>query len=103
MNEQDMIGQYYGLFEQIRRMTTSDEIALAILQEMGKDARMSRMQTQRENRNGNGDFSSSENTPATPKQIGFMKKLGIEVRNGLTKREASTLIDEAQGTKATEY
>ena len=34
--------------------------------------------------------------PATEKQLGFLKSLGIKVESGLTKQQASALIDEAQ-------
>ena len=44
----------------------------------------------RSNGNGNGD------EPATEKQIGFLKDLGVKVPAGVSKRRASELIDEAQ-------
>ena len=34
------------------------------------------------------------NGPATPRQVGYLNVLGVEVPAGLTKRDASRLIDE---------
>ena len=40
---------------------------------------------------------ASNDIPATKKQIGFLKDLGIEIQPGLTKKQASDLITEAKG------
>ena len=47
---------------------------------------MDQMREERELRNSG---------PATRRQLGYLNVLGVEVPAGLTKREASRLIDEA--------
>jgi hypothetical protein len=86
---QDKAGYYLNLFEQIRKRVMDVPLSMVILQEIGKDIRQERIGT-REYSNGNGD------SPATDKQIGYMRKLGIPVPENLTKREASRLIDGAR-------
>ena len=73
------------------------EAAIAILHEAGKDARCEMMNahgtTERNGyKKGNG-FGGDETEPASEKQIGFLKSLGVAIKPGLTKREASALID----------
>ena len=71
-----------------------DVTAVALVQEIGKDLRVEKMR-------GFPDTTvASINTDgeplATSKQIGFLRRLGVEVPAGLSKVEASRLIDEAQ-------
>ncbi|MFA5033807.1 MAG: hypothetical protein WC614_12420 [bacterium] len=81
--------EYIELFESIQQKLPEakdkETIALAIMQELAKDRRMEEIKAN----GGNGD------KPATPKQIAYMKKLGITPDEGMTKQEASKLIDEA--------
>jgi hypothetical protein len=90
MVDQNMLGRaekYLELYNAIKAKTSGDDrLALTVLQEVTKDRRMDEMREEREQRNGE---------PATPKQLQFLKKLGVEVRPGITKREASMRIDEA--------
>ena len=65
-----------------------------ILQEIGKDGRVEKMR-------GVSDVTvasldSNGEQLATSKQLGFLKRLGVKVPPGLSKLEASRLIDEAQ-------
>jgi hypothetical protein len=39
--------------------------------------------------------SSYDEAPATDKQIAYLRKLGVRVGEGVTKQEASHLIDQA--------
>jgi hypothetical protein len=82
---------YLSLFEQLRRKVSDERLAGILLQEIAKDLRMDRIEA----KNGNG----SEN-PATEKQIAYLKSLGVQARLGLTKREASLLIDQHNGVKS---
>ena len=50
--------------------------------------------------NGNRHSNGNGDDLATEKQIGFLKKLGVTVPAGVSKREASRLIDEAQANAA---
>ena len=82
--------EYIELFESIQQKLPEakdkEGIALAIMQELAKDRRMEEIKA---NGNGNGD------KPATPKQMAYLKKLGIKPGEEITKAEASKLIDEA--------
>jgi len=76
---------YLWLFEQIKEKSGSETVALALLQEIGKDRRMEEMQ------------EAKNNEPATAKQKRFMDDLGIKYPKTVTKKEASALIDEELG------
>ena len=80
------VEKYLSLFEEIRRRVSDDRIAQAILSEVAKDRRMEEMREERELRNGE---------PATTRQLQYLKNLGVEVTPGLTKKQASILIDNA--------
>jgi len=59
------------------------QVSIAILQEIGKDNRYKSIEK--------GERKQEE--PATEKQIKFLKDHGISFREGITKKEASALID----------
>jgi hypothetical protein len=83
------------MYEDIRNKIMDDKAALALLQEVAKDKRMDQMREERELKN---------NQPATARQIKFLKKLGIEMFDpGLTKKQASTLIDETMAKSNGSY
>ena len=86
---------YLNLYEQIRRQVGNEQVAASILQEIGKDRRASIIHSSRQADTG---LRSNENSsqPATPKQLKFLKQLGVQVSENLTKKEASDLIDRAQ-------
>ncbi len=89
-NEQtDKIGHYAKLFREIRVQVDSDQAAAAVLCEVAKDSRSAQIREERRNGNGNG-----QDGPATPKQTRYLKRLGVEAPEGLTKADASQLIDE---------
>lgn len=85
---------YVELFENVKSRVGSDDVALAIVEQVGKDARVERMNVG----NGNSHVSRADSgvigdQPATEKQLGYLKKLGVEFGEGLTKKQASNLID----------
>ncbi len=82
--------KYLQAFEQIRKRVADDKLATVLLQEIAKDMRMDRME-----KNGNG-----KDKPATEKQIAYLKSLGVEAKPGLSKREASLLIDQHNGVRS---
>ena len=84
---------YVELFEEVKARVGSDEVALAIVEQVGKDNRVERMQSGNGSRNANGVRNGDQSAPE--KQIGYLKKLGVEVSAGLTKKQASELIDES--------
>ena len=88
MNEK--IDYYVSALEQIKQKVSDPQIAIAILREIAKDNRMEKIQSERSKEN-------SKDIPASPKQLGFLKDLGVEFQSGLTKQEASDLISKAKG------
>jgi len=86
----DMIGKaekYLEAFEEIKNRTNGDEIlARTVLQEAAKDRRMDEMREERRERNGEA---------ATTKQLEYLKRLGVDYPPGITKKQASVLIDNA--------
>ena len=88
-NMQAKLDKYLELFEEVKQKTDDEILARTLMQEIAKDRRMEQIREEREMKNGE---------PATTKQLQFMKKLGIEIPPGVTKKQASTLIDEEVGT-----
>ena len=82
---QAKLDNYMELLEQIKGKTDDERTAVSLLQEVSKDRRMEAIRDEREAKN---------NMPATEKQKKFMKKLGIDFPETVTKQEASLLIDE---------
>ena len=68
------------------------EAAIAIMQEAAKDRRQTPV-----NRSAGWKANGGG---ASEKQIAFLKKLGVTPPEGITKQEASKMIDEAQLGKA---
>jgi len=83
-NIQAKLDKYLDLFEELKQKTNDERTALTLLQEVSKDRRMEEMREEREAKNGE---------PATTKQMNYMKKLAINIPQGITKKEASKLID----------
>ena len=94
---QARIGKYLEAYELVNPVVKNAEVTAAIIEQIGKDTRCQWLMTSdRSSGNGNGNGDA----PATEKQIGFLKQLGVEAPAGCTKREASRLIDEAQANAA---
>ena len=83
---QTKLEHYLELLNVIKSKATDEATAVTILGEIAKDERVDQMREEREIRNGE---------PATRRQLEYLKALGVQVKPGLTKREASMLIDEA--------
>ena len=81
----EKVDGYLWLFEEIKKKSGSETVALTLLQEVAKDKRMEEMR------------ETNNNQPATTKQKKFMDDLGIDYPKTVTKKEASTLIDEELG------
>jgi hypothetical protein len=79
--EKKSIDQYVELYDAIQEKTPSDEVAIAILQEIGKDKRSKVIAEVR------GD------EPATEKQKNYLKDLGVEFDDSITKKDASDMIE----------
>jgi hypothetical protein len=86
----EIIDGYLGLLQAIEMRTHDRQMAVLLLPEIAKDLRMGQM---RETRNLNGD------TPATENQIGYLKRLGAVIPAGITRQQASELIDRKKAEK----
>lgn len=92
----EKVEEYLKLFDDIRARTGDDRTAVTILQEVKKDLRMAQIRAERENSNGKSNSNGNDNgVLASAAQIGYLKKLGVKIPIGLTKKQASSLIDEA--------
>lgn len=92
---------YLDAYGAARDRVGDDLVAVAVMQEIAKDRRMVRISQERNgsygNGNGNGhDDNGSGDGPATKKQINYLKRLNVEFPEGISKKEASALIDEAK-------
>lgn len=98
--KQDSRIEYYlDLFEQVKARVDDDHIAMAIVEQVAKDARIEKMARERQGQDAARAEAGEQ--PATEKQLSYLEALGVEVRKGLTKQEASRLIDEAQEKDST--
>ena len=86
------IEEYISLYNAIHKHTKDINMTTAILTEIRKDMRAAEMQQNR--------FVGTGAFPATEGQISYLKWLGIETTDGITRQEASKLIDEAKTKKA---
>ena len=82
---QEDIDTYVRLLEKISEKVDSSNEAVAILEQIGKDRRTKFIQ--------NG-MNQESDAPATDKQLRYLERLGVECSDGLTKKEASELIEE---------
>ena len=89
---QSKLDEYMKLLEQIKQKTGDERTAVSLLQEVSKDRRTAEIRAERAATDG-----ETNSVPATEKQKGFMKKLGIKFPETVTKQEASMLIDEELG------
>lgn len=81
------------LYQSLVAKVTSEAVAVALLQEMGKNLRV-RLMAGRESKQENGYFARADSL-ATSRQLGKLRFLRVQIPEGLTKRRASELIDEA--------
>jgi len=99
MKQQSVQGietEYVSLFKSVLAQVGSELSAIAIVTEMGKDRRQTRIEMSRQ-----GQDKLFLSTRATQKQIDYLKALGIEVSDDISKAEASRLLDETLGQMAT--
>jgi len=81
---QKSISEYVELYDAIQEKAPSNEVAIAILQEVGKDKRTAEI------------TEVSSDGLATEKQKNYLKDLGVEFDDSITKKEASDLIEQNQ-------
>ncbi|MFG0285167.1 MAG: hypothetical protein ACF8R7_12155 [Phycisphaerales bacterium JB039] len=80
------------LFEQVKERVGSDEVAIALVQEVGKDLRTAMM---RHAGNGLDSHPSESGTAMTPKQGAFLQRLNVKIDESWDRAEASRQIDQA--------
>ncbi len=78
------VSQYVELFDAIQEKAPSEEVAIAILQEIGKDTRSKIF------------AEASDDELATEKQKNYLKDLGVEFDDSITKKEASDKIEQSK-------
>lgn len=81
---QQKLNSYLALLEEIKEKTGDEETARVLLGEVAQDLRMEQIHEER---------SFNGNVPATDNQIGYLRRLGAEIPEGLTKKQASKLIE----------
>ena len=87
---QQKLDSYLALLDEIKERTKDDETARALLGEVAQDLRSEKI---REQTVINGIASATES------QIGYLKRLGAEIPEGLTKQQASVLINNAKAAR----
>ena len=102
-NGVDALDDYLKLYHEIKVRTGDGQSALVILREVNKDVRMAQISEERARtrkkwiRLGGGRGNGSQNDsagPATERQLGYLSQLGVDVCPGLSKAQASAMIDE---------
>ena len=93
MEMNESVEKYLELFEIVTARVGDGQVACEIVNQVGKDSRCAQM-AGRPGRDGNTTVDGDE-TPATSKQIGYLKRLGVVVPEGVTNYQASELIDQA--------
>lgn len=97
--EKGRVAYYFRLLEHIRfKYKVGEETALALLHEVAEDLRA---QAKQEGRGPVRETVEGEE-PATDRQLQYLKRLGVNPKEGLSKQEASGLIDEALAEKEAE-
>jgi hypothetical protein len=97
MNDKEMQSKwtaYVQAFEQVRQRAGDDQVAMAIVSEVAKDARAAQIRAERQASRAT-DSNGEASEGATVRQIAYLKTLGVRLPDKLTKQEASALIDEA--------
>lgn len=82
------VSEYLDLIQGLKDKVGDEKAAWSIIQEATKDLRMAQVRAERST-----DMVAGDVEPATPRQIGFLNRLGVRIPAKLTKTEASALID----------
>ena len=96
MNEaiQTQLDGYVEAFEMAKERVGDVEVARTIVQEIGKTQRTEMLRGKSPS-NNDGKRVIDGDAPASEKQLAFLKRLGVKAEPGISKAEASQLIDEA--------
>jgi len=88
MQAEDYLEIFRVAFKNVGDGVDKERVAIAVMQEMGKDKRMQLALMPRE--------QGRQQQRATPRQIAFLRTLGVLVGYGITKQKAAELIDQAK-------
>lgn len=100
MDTQERLDMYLELFESVREKVGDQSVAAAIVDQIGKDMRVERRRADRDARHAARAVSgevprvAGGDTPATAKQLDWLRDLGVRVPQNLTKARASEMLDE---------
>ena len=105
-NTHSKLNAYIDTLDWIKERVNDEQTAAVILEQIAKDQRTERIAAIRNGNGANGarsngnvartnDTENSNGGAATQKQREYLKDLGVKVPKGLTKHEASQLIEEA--------
>jgi len=88
---------YSDAYSKIREQLGGDSVgAAALIEQLSKDARLQQILAERKS-NGVSSVDNGDSQSATPKQISYLKSLGVKVPNGITKKDASDMLDKMTG------
>jgi len=90
MQAEDYLEIFRVAFKNIGEGVDKERVAIAVMQEMGKDKRMQLALQQRE--------QGRQQQRATAKQIAFLKTLGVLVSYDISKQKAAELIDKVKAS-----
>lgn len=97
MKLENKMNEYVELFGKVRSRVSDDNLAMSIVEQIGKDLRVEQMHAGRPPARDARDEQS-----ATDRQRGMLRRLGVAdyATPHLTKARASELIDEAMAKAA---
>ena len=95
--KQSTLENYTAVFSKIKENVKDEQAAALILQEVARDQRAQQMRAERQ-----AERQKRDGEPATQKQREFLQDLEMPIPEGLTKQEASALIDKGKERRLAE-
>ena len=100
---QSRFALYIEAFNEARELAYDGQVAAGIVEQLRKDNRAAQIHAERHRtavaQNAYSLDADGERL-ATPKQLGYLKRLGVKVKGSLTREAASALIDDALAEQA---
>jgi hypothetical protein len=91
----ERVDAYLTLYKQLRANTSSDDIAIALLEQAGRDFRTQLMRTSDASQTDMAKSGTMAGDRPTKKQLEFLRDLGFEGdTSSMTREEVSAKIDE---------
>lgn len=93
---QSRIDFYLDAFDAIKKKVGDDQTAALLVEQIGKDSRVQAMTARYHSVSSGGEKTVIRgDEPASEAQMGYLKRLGVDVPQGVNKQNASELIDAA--------